>query len=130
MNKYLIKDYADGLRKAADVIEKMPEGVTIGYETIYVFVEDKDQLAACGKVLGSFRKSATKDYLNATKALSQGVSVEVTVDRSKVCELVKTGTKIIPAEPEKIIPATPERVEDVYEWKCPDSILNETPSHE
>ena len=46
------------------------------------------------------------------------VALEVNVQRSLICERVKTGTRIVPAEPAKVIPPTEEREEEVFEWKC------------
>lgn len=54
-----------------------------------------------------------------------GFVVEFNFNRNDVCRQVKVGEKVLPAEPAKTIniEAKPERVEPIYEWQCPDSLL-------
>lgn len=121
-----------GLRELADFIEERPElfdrqGLAFG--TAYVFTYTADEFAECVRLLGKGQKEANDAYFNVTRRFGP-IELQVTANRSAVCEKVQTGTKVVKArdpqlvhEAIKDIPQV-ETEEPVYEWKCPPSILS------
>lgn len=121
----------DGLRKLADFLDVHPEFGRVSVATTYRFVQDKAEMARCAKILGSCKKYATDSFFNVKKRFGSedefgGVELSVTGEREMVCERVVKETKVVPAQEERtiLVPATPEKVVEVYEWVCPDSLLN------
>lgn len=115
----------DGLRKLADFLESRP-GLTFYEEfDLSCFVYSDEEFTASVKAIGTFDKVFVGDFFVARKIFGGGVRFDVNRKRDKVCTRVVVGQKTIPAEPEKIItvPAKPERVEEVFEWQCPKSLL-------
>lgn len=124
-----VANFIQGLRDFADWLEAHPVlpptlyGLPNG--RILLFVKDKDQLAAAARWLGTCEKVVTEDWFSLVKTFGP-IALEALIERPQVCERVKIGEKVIPAQPERVLPAEPERVEEVYEWQCPESILNHT----
>jgi hypothetical protein len=92
-------------------------------QTIVVFL-DREDFSMAAKAMGSFDKNVDSAYFEMNKHFG-GITLSVNFKRDEVCERVKVGEKVIP---EQILPAKseeviPEHVEDVYEWKCPASVL-------
>ena len=113
----MVKD----LRAMADFLEQKEFTGRFGEVPVYIFCDSKEIFSKNVAAMGSFAKSADS-WINATKRFGN-VKLEVTAERSVVCEKVKVGEKIIPATEEQIIPAKPERKEDIYEYKCPESFI-------
>lgn len=116
-------DVAAGLRDLADFLEDHPE-VDVRYAgwSFNLFPEDLAEIGRGG--YGRLEKKVKGDWYCLIKHFGKHVTLEFNKSRELVCERVKVGEKIIPAEPERfipeqVIPAKPERVEEVYEWKCP-----------
>jgi len=119
--------YAESLIKLGEFIKDSEldmENANFSSVTVYVFCDSKESFAKNTTVLGGFTKSADDagTWVNANKPFGQH-SLQVTIERQKVCEKVKIGTKVILAKPETVIPASPEKEEDIYEYKCPESFL-------
>lgn len=72
---------------------------------------------------GKTVKSSDGVYYSLRRNFGTAVTLDVTIQHQFLCERVKVGEKVIPAKPETVVPAQPERVEEVYEWKCPPSVL-------
>lgn len=114
-----------GLRAFADWCEAHPEFPTekIGCNLLWNQTNAEKFREAC-KVLGSGEKSAYGDWFSFTRTWGP-ISVEVFTPRAEVCEKIVT-KKIrpavtVPAQPEKTYP---ESVEEVIEWRCPESIFD------
>ena len=124
------EQFVKELRELANFVEgsEFGDDFKVSNQTFHLFCHSKDEFKKRVKALGNFEKSADL-WLNATKRFGDFISFQVTIMRDIVCKKVKVGTKIVPAQeekviPEQIIPAKPESVEDVYEYKCPESFLD------
>jgi len=116
------RELIDGLRAMADWLEDHPQDPN-GSVTLNLFPNDRDALLKAIQGVGRVEKQAIDKWYYLRKRFSSHVTIEWNQSRESVCERVVVGTKTIAAEPEKIIPAKPERVEEVVEWRCPESIL-------
>ena len=115
--------FVDGLREMADFVEGSDLDIsTICNSTFFLFCQSKEDFARQSRALGTFKKESCGGYVNATKHFGR-LRLQVTAGHSLVCEKVKTGERVIPAKPEITTPAEPERVEETFEWKCPESFL-------
>lgn len=94
-------------------------------DTLTVFPCDtKENVAAwlkLGYVEKDFNDSGIGLFYIIYKPDGYSLTVKAVFSRQLVCERVKTGTKLVAAQPAK--PAVEEHEEDVYEWRCPDSVL-------
>lgn len=120
------KERAALLRAQADWIEKLPEDFYVCPDSVLVYCADKERFQRAVKAIGgAWSKKGGEDYFSAMKELcGEDDAIKVYTNREEVCERVKVGTKVIPAKPELVVPATEERVIDVFEWKCPESVLS------
>lgn len=119
-NQGLVK----GLRELADFLEARPEIEMWGGLTINLFADTNEKFAEAARTMGSCNKLTDGAYFMLRKEFSGGIKVDVNRNREAICTKVKIGEKIIPAVPETVLPAKPAHVEEVYEWQCPESILN------
>lgn len=120
------KELAVLLRKQAEVIEKLPDRFWVNESRIGIGCKDKESVAEVARSLGGEWEKEASDiyfYLNRTVGDCKD-AIYAYAERKVVCERVKVGEKVVPAQPETLVPATPERVEEVYKWVCPDSILS------
>lgn len=115
-------DLISGLRQLADFLEERPLR-EICQQTFHVFGHTPEEFAEQLRIMGTADKSAGSGFFFAKRKFGQKVELHLCIEREQVCERVKIGERIVPAEPERIIAATPERVEEVYEYRCPESIL-------
>lgn len=95
----------------------------VGGHVINVYVTN---LKAMAKHVGSCEKKVDDTYFELSKKFGV-ITVNFFAYRSDVCERVQVGAReipeqILPAKPEEVIPA---HTEPIYEWKCPESILEE-----
>ncbi len=112
------------LREIADYVESRPfdDDLPFPYPDLYLICDDKAEFGRAVAAAGSFEKTATDKWLNAT--IDFGFSkFQITIRQELICKRVKVGTKTIPATEEHTVPAEPERMEDVYKYECPDSFL-------
>lgn len=91
----------------------LPYGIR-GTWTVYASTEQ--ELLAQRRIMGNVEKVFTSWDVGFEKKFGDTLALRVVVARSTVCTQVQTGTQIIPASEEKEVP--------VYEWTCPDSLLN------
>lgn len=119
------QDTIDGARKMLDFLEAHPEFDFSGEVKVLIYAQENAKLIALAKGMAPCEKKVQGDYLSFTRSFGGDAILEIFQDRAKVCERVVTGTKVIPAEPEKTvtIPAQKERVVEEFEWRCPESIL-------
>lgn len=113
--------HIDGLRRIADLLEQNEDLPLPDMSNISTWIYGGSQ-----KVLEKMRavarsvKSVEKHNNTGTFYLTHQVNSEVQLifyAGSEICERKKAGTRVIPAQPARA--ATLERVEDKYEWKCP-----------
>jgi hypothetical protein len=107
-------EYANALRRIADWIEVHPD-LPLPSQTQLDFlsgVDTKEDLAKFARGFGECKK----DF--------GGIKLRAVAWRKNVCERVVVGTREVP---EEIIPArlVPAHMEDIVEWKCPESLLEE-----
>ena len=119
------QDFIDGLRKMADFLEAHQLTKLDGAYGVNMYARSPEDLREAVRLLGSCEKKVNGDYLWFRKHFSPTVYLDVNCNHELVCKRVLKGTKVIPATEAQVIevPAKPERVEEVYEWICPDSIL-------
>lgn len=111
----------DGIRNLANFLEANPQlPRNYGEVRLLTFPDD---LAEAAKGMGFLEKKTAGAYFSLVKRFGQDVSFEFLKSREQVCERVVTGTKVIPAKEAYLVPAEPEKTVEVFEWKCPDSIL-------
>lgn len=113
------------LRDLADYLETKEFDLghtTIGTVDVYLFCDDGQAFLKNVKVMGGFQREFNDYSAQAVKKFGMAKFI-VHSSREQVCERVKVGVEVRPAEPERVIPAQPERVVDKYEYKCPESLL-------
>lgn len=112
-----------GLRDMANFIERHPDAVC---EFTHVHICEFDKITALARRgYGLLKKEVTSNWFMLVKEFGPRVKIEWNESRERVCKKVSKGTKVIPAEPAKTvtIEAKPERVEEIFEWECPESLL-------
>ncbi len=122
-----LKDFIKGLRRMADWLEKNGETLhpVIYPITVNILGSSLHELSAKAKSFGRSKKLYQDQFFVLRKSFGKNVNVDLFSLREVVCERVLVSSEVIPAH---TIPATheiqvPERVEEKYEWRCPDSIL-------
>lgn len=109
------------LRDLADFLEAHPIK-EVRRQTVHVFCDSRQEFADELRKIGRAEKEYGAEWFWARKTFGP-IELQLSIERNLLCERVKTGERVIPAQPERTLPAEPERVEEVYEWKCPESIL-------
>jgi hypothetical protein len=123
-----MREFAKGLRGLADWCETdEAEQLEASSSNVIVnlFAWTKESFTEKAKIFGAAKKASDENYLMLQKRFSSTVGVDLNGHHSEICERVQVGEReipevIVPAQNEQIIPA---RVEPIYEWKCPDSVL-------
>ncbi len=105
--------YTQGLRDLADFLELHPE-IDAHVQTYNVFVYTKEDLSKIAR-LTSWEKHYEGSYFMLRKQFSDGLKLDINIERTKICKQVVTG--------QRVIPAVPEHTEDVTEWVCEDSSI-------
>lgn len=119
-------EYISGLRAVADFFEQNPEVEAEDYPHTFNFPgRTKEDLAVAAKALGHAEKQVTDSHF-VIHGVIGGHILDFYNNRDAICERIKVGEKVIPAvtlpaRAEAVI--IPARIEEVYEWKCPDSLL-------
>lgn len=112
------------LRRLVEFLEQNPEVPTpyIG-DRLFIFCYENVELFKRVRSLGGFNaKNADDNDFIMSRDFGE-FKLELCVDREKVCHRVQKGTRVVEATPERTVPAQPAREEPIYEWVCPDSIL-------
>lgn len=113
----------EGLLQACVVLERVAtSGAFVAPCNVLVTCADKDQFREACRLLGTFQKTVDDTYFNAKRYFDGGVSIEVYIERAKVCQRRVVGKRLIP---EKVIPA---REEEIVEWECTPSVLTAMPA--
>jgi hypothetical protein len=109
-----------GLRAAAEFYSENPQVEIPHYFCGGVYGATKEQLTEAAKAAPYAEKHVWEDSFKLEIPFSECLEASYHSTRSEVCERIQTGTKIVPAEPERITirEAIPEHEEPVYEWKC------------
>ena len=118
--------YIADMRSFLDWLEANP-GPGVSHDLVLVSVCSDAEWASAIRWIGKAEKGANSDFFTLKRRFGS-IVLDLYRRRELVCEKVKVGEKSYPAEPAKTveIPAKEARVEDIYEWKCPESILRET----
>lgn len=125
MNDNLKKIVTD-LRAMADALESIeaPEASGFNYTAVNIFVDTADELrSAVHRIGGSWAKDSISSHFCIRRGFGDGC-VSVFLAHEAICEK-RIVTKTIPARERVVIEAQPERTEEVVEWDCPRSILDE-----
>lgn len=127
------------LREVANFLEGNPQERIYSSIVLSLFPQGKEELLrVASSGFGTLHKKTIGDSLYALEkrfCKTPEVFLQWVVNREAVCQRVKVGEKELPAEPEMVLPAKPEviipakpaRVEPIYEWKCPPSLLEAQP---
>jgi len=122
-----ITKWADGLRELADFAEQQPElfeNHSFG-ETINLFTYTPEDMAEKTRLLGNSEKVASGGWYTMRRCFGPH-KIDLNIARDKFCERVQSGTKIMTKPDPEILKDVPtiEVEEPVYEWICPESVLN------
>lgn len=125
------QELAKGLRELADFVESKGVGISSGYQfTEYEVMinwfathygdEEKTRknLRNAARAMAPCEKVYSGSYFDLRKKFGQYVTLEITADRTAVCERVEVGTEVVPARP-----AEPEKIVPKYEWVCNDTAI-------
>ena len=124
-----IQLFIDGLRKIADWYEANGDTPLIKdtspHFNLNLFAWSKEEFAKKAKAFGSSEKVNDGSYYILRKQFSESVRIDLNIQHDSICERVLVSEEVIP---EHVIPAVPEtivpeRVEQKYEWRCPDSVM-------
>ena len=118
-------EFARDLRAIADFIEAHPELKLPSLSRLDIFESDAKSLPKYAAAFGNAAKDVLGDNLFILRRTFGTLKLEANWQRDLVCERRIVGQReipdqIVPAKDEEFIPA---HKEDVYEWRCPDSIL-------
>jgi hypothetical protein len=129
-------EVAANLRRLAAALESEPETI-VTRPLCFFYPDDKQELSTITRLLprplAKFAEGEG-EYDNIGVEVGSGseeaVWVRASINRSKTCERVQTGTKIVPscvlsAREETVIP---ERVVPIYAWHCPPILAPEEAS--
>lgn len=125
MNETNKQRFVRTLREIADYVDSRPfdENLPFKAPLFNLYLRDKKQFGEAVAAAGNVEKSVSVcDYLHAKVSFS-GHYFIIAIEQALACQRVKVGEKVIPATQEYTLPAQSERVEDVFEFKCPESFL-------
>jgi hypothetical protein len=106
--------FISGLQELAGFLAEHPEVPIPYYTTLNVFVGEKADIARAAKA-GSWDKIFNGEWFYLRRTFQGCIDFDVTVERDVVCRKVVTGTKLVPAQPERSV--------DEYEWVCDEPLL-------
>lgn len=128
--------WVDGLRAIADFAESHPDLINDwGWygQTFNIFATNAEDMVKKTRILGTAEKTVSAGFYTMRRKFGPH-SLELNISRETFCEKKKVGTKIVRVvDPEYKRPDDIPMVEieeDVYEWVCPESVLNHTPDQE
>lgn len=108
---------AQGLRELADFLDTCPDLLVYGGD-VAAMAHDAEEFGAIVRALSPCEKNSRDDYQEVKRHFAGDVAVKGWIEKSRICERVQVGTRIVPARS-----AQPEHEECVYEWRCSDSVL-------
>lgn len=113
------------LRELTNYLESkefVSTGAGFGSVEVVLYCKDGQEFLENVSKMGSFTREFTDWSAQVIKKFGTCRFI-LHSSREMVCQKIKIGVKVLPAEPERIIPAKPERIVDEYEYKCPESLL-------
>jgi hypothetical protein len=122
--KMTIKEYVDSLRQIADFYEANPECPLPGGTIFYIdAVHGKEEMSNVARIFGSCEKSVDTSFYNLIKVFGS-LKLWAREWREKICTRKVIGVQFVP---EKYIPGTliEAHEEEIVEWDCPESLLDE-----
>lgn len=118
------KEAAANYRALAELAERVPHGPYVGSTDMIIVAHTSEEVAQTVKAIGGkWQKDNNENNMLIIQTVTDTADIRLVINHAHICERVKTGTLLVPAQPERTLPATPQHEEDVYEWKCPESIL-------
>lgn len=118
-----MSEFSDGLRAMADWFDRHPDLPGSVHGAVMIFA-DADELPVVARALGTAEKDADEYGFRLRRRFGP-VPLSTYTARDAVCERVKVGertvTRHVPPEGVELVEVA--EVEDVYEWRCPESIL-------
>ena len=108
-------EWVNGLRAMADWFEQHPERIPLwNHLQINLFPGDKAELAVLAREFGRAVKDGDDRWFHVKRPCGPH-SISGTIEREQVCRKIVTGTKIVPAQPEREV--------EVVEWVCDEPVL-------
>lgn len=101
--------FIQALRDCADFLESHPAVIAPRYNTMNVFVNTREEVAAQAKA-ASWEKVYNGDWFYLSRAFGEDLRLDITVEREVMCRKVVTGTRVVPARPEQTV--------EEFEWRC------------
>lgn len=114
-------EFIAGLREVLSLYERVDDlPAPFGVHTFCVFADDIENFIQLRRLIGCSQKNASKEdgCFDLVRELPGEIVLHLMLFKSKTCTRVEVGKRVVPAQPAK-----PERVETVYEWACPPSLL-------
>lgn len=103
-------DFIKALRDFATFLEAYP-GVVVPYMTCTTaFANSREEMAQQAKAAPGWKKDWSGDWFSLRKNFGERVQFDVSCSRETVCHKVVTGTKVVPAQPEREV--------ETFEWQC------------
>jgi hypothetical protein len=120
---------ADEIQALADFVRAHPSAIPAHTNLQLTIFARSARLADVARAgYGHLEKHVCDDWYMLRRYFgpSRRVLIEWNEKRDEICTKVKIGEKVHPAKPEEtvVIPAKPERVEEIFEWRCPESLLS------
>ncbi len=103
-----------GLRACADFFERHAAVPIPRYNVMNVFVYTKEEIVHAARQC-AWEKEYNGPWFMLVKRFGEDLRVEINTSRETVCRKVVTGTKIVPAQPEREI--------EIVEWVCEETSL-------
>ena len=108
--------HADSLRALAAFLESQPDIKVRGGMTLNLFI-DADDLPRYARMT-NWMKHYVGNWFALAKDFGNGVTLDINVQREKVCRKIVTGTRIVPARE-----AEPEHEESITDWVCDETSI-------
>lgn len=118
------EQFIAGLKELIRLYETIDDlRAPVGREITCIFAKSLDKFLEWRAAGGFHDKDGAADdsHHQFRRDLSENVRVFLMLDKTKTCQRIEVGERVVPAQP--AMPAQPERVEKVYRWECPESLL-------
>ena len=103
--------FIQALRDCAVFLERHPSVHAPRYVNLNVFVNTREDIASHARA-ATWEKIYNDDWFYLRREFGNDLSLDITTQRDTVCRKVITGTRTVPA--------TPEREVEIVEWVCDD----------
>lgn len=121
--------FSTALRDLAEFYDAHPELTAPQWPSAFtIYSVPKDDLPTYARAFGTCDKVFDEYSYRLVKTFGAGITLETYSSRESVCERVKIGEEVVPAHVVAAKPAEEEKfveesVREVFEWKCPGSLL-------